>query len=200
MVIKVKLCPQNRPVLGNSHINKIALHGKEQKWRRLSRNLERCYKKANHNRIKKGWNRKSGSGPFFSIRSFCVGCITITLFLLFVLPTDLSERNSTDLCPPEHHMYMIQLTFRVTWEVCAIGEPYLNWQPDTDNKVWSDKEALGMPLTSSTEDYVVCKSCLISSREEKEQGTWFMFSAFFFLLNSTFSQCRHQVALVFWCF
>lgn len=39
------------------------------------------------------------------------------------------------LCPLERHMDMIQLTFGVAREVCEIGEPYLNWQSDTGNKV-----------------------------------------------------------------
>lgn len=38
-------------------------------------------------------------------------------------------------CPLERHMDMIQLTFGVAREVCVKGEPYLNWQSDTDNKV-----------------------------------------------------------------
>lgn len=89
-----------------------------------------------------------------------------------VLPTNpLSKRNSKTSCSPERHLYMIQLTFMVAWEVCVIGEPCLNWHPDTDNEVGSDGDGIGMSLASSTEDYVVCKSCLISAGEGREEET-----------------------------
>ena len=62
----------------------------------------------------------------------------------FAFPTGpVTEGNSKAFCPPERCLYMIQLTFRVAWVVCAIREPCLNWQPDTDNKVWSDEEGIG---------------------------------------------------------
>lgn len=62
----------------------------------------------------------------------------------FVLPTGpVTEGNSKAFCPPERRLYVIQLTFRVAWVVCAIREPCLNWQYDTDNKVWSDEEGIG---------------------------------------------------------
>lgn len=63
------------------------------------------------------------------------------------------------------------------------------------------KRASGTPLTSSTEGYVVCKSCLISAGEEREGETWFTFPAYFFLglLNISFPHCKHQVGLVCWC-
>lgn len=78
----------------------------------------------------------------FSTRSFHFGCTAISVFS-FVLPTGpVTGGNSKAFCPPERHPYMIQLTFRVAWVVCAIREPCLNWQPDTDNEVWSDEEGI----------------------------------------------------------
>ena len=63
-----------------------------------------------------------------------LSCTTVALFFIHFPPRS-SERNPKAFCPPEHRLYMIQLTFTVAWEVCAIGETCLNWQPDTDNKV-----------------------------------------------------------------
>lgn len=92
--------------------------------------------------------------------------------LSFALPTGpVTEGNSKAFCPPERRLYVIQLTFRVAWVVCAIREPWLNWQPDTDNKVDQMKRASGTSLASPTEDYVVCRSCLISVGEGREGKT-----------------------------
>lgn len=35
--------------------------------------------------------------------------------------------------PPERWVYMIQLTLQVALEVGNVGDPFVNWRPDTDN-------------------------------------------------------------------
>lgn len=101
---------------------------------------------------------------------------------------------------------MIQLTFGVAWEVCAIGEPYLNWQSDTGNKVWSDEEASGRWLASSPEDHVVWKGCFNFCWREKGRGNrvqvvlcCFFFLFFFDWLSVTFPHYKHQADLGLWC-
>lgn len=69
-------------------------------------------------------------------KSLYSACITITSFFCVCVPNRSTAGKVfyNALSTGASHVHD-SINLRVAREVCAIGEPCLNWQPDTDNKV-----------------------------------------------------------------